>query len=476
VSNAVRTDIVVIGAGVGGYSAAFRASDLGKHVVLIDSRDLLGGVCLQEGCIPSKALLHAAQVIEQTKEMSQYGLEYELSDINFEKLLAWKNNIVHRLTGGLRFLADKRKVTLLPGRAAFVNEHEIIVDTQEGVRQVVFSHAIIATGSTSRRLNFLPKDPMHVIDSAAALNITSIPKRLLILGGGVIGLEMATIYAAMGSVVTVVEQANQLMPMADPDLVSPLFKRLVKRMKIYLNTKLTNVVSKADGLWVLLEGAGLSKDPIFFDKMLYAIGRTPNTAGLHLEQVSITPNTCGFIKVNHSFQTHHPHIYAVGDVIGQPMLAHKSAAQGRLVAELIVSAKKRRHEALFIPSVAYTNPEVAWVGLTEHHAKKENIHYKKAILPWVALGKAHALNRTEGLTKLLFHPHTHQLLGAGIVGMQAGDLIAELSLAIQLKATAEQIAHTIHPHPTLSEGIMIASEIFEGTATDVWMPKKEDHS
>ena len=473
-SNSTKTDIAVIGAGVGGYSAAFRAADLGKHVTLIDQRDILGGVCLQEGCIPSKALLRVSDLIDQTNDMRQYGLEYETFKLDIEKINRWKDSIIKRLTGGLQFLANKRNVTVVKGMASFLNANQLIVHAFENQKTISFSNAIIATGSLPRKLNFLPEDS-RIINSTAALNIQNPPKSLLILGGGIIGLEMATIYHALGTNVTLIEQENQLIPFADSDLVAPLYKRLIKRIKIHLKAKVSNVVAKSEGLLVTFEDENTSKDSILCDRMLVSIGREPNINSLSLDKAAIEVNKRGFIVVNNALKTNVPHIYAVGDVVGQPMLAHKASYEGRKAAEFIATEKQSElNDAHLIPSVAYTNPEVAWVGLTEREAKARGVSYEISVFPWIASGRAYTLNRTEGFTKLIFDPKTHQILGAGVVGVHAGDIIPELTLAIQLKATAMQIANTIHPHPTLSESVMIGSEIVEGTATDVFMPKKGD--
>lgn len=471
-SNSVKTDVIVIGAGVAGCNAAYRVADLGKRVTLIDQRDALGGVCLQEGCIPSKALLHISGLINQTHEMSQYGLEYESCKLNLEKINRWKDSIVKRLTGGLQFLAQKRNVKVIQGTAAFINANEIVVRAAENQQMVSFSNAIIATGSSPKQLNFLPQDS-RIINSTAALDIQDPPQSLLILGGGIIGLEMATIYHALGTAVTLVEQENQLIPFADSDLVAPLYKRLIKRIKIHLKAKVSHVVAKEEGLLATFEGDNISKDPMLFERMLVSIGRSPNINELALDKAAIEINKQGFIAVNNVLQTAAPHIYAIGDVIGQPMLAHKASYEGRKAAEFIAMNNhvEFNHTPL-VPVVAYTNPEIAWVGLTEKEAKAQDVSYEISVFPWIASGRAHTLNRTEGLTKLIFDSKTHQILGAGVVGVHAGDIIPELTLAIQLKATATQIANTIHPHPTLSESVMMAAEIFEGTATDVFMPKK----
>ena len=473
--HSTKTDIIVIGAGIGGYSAAFRAADLNKQVILIDERHALGGVCLQEGCIPSKALLHLANLIAQTDEMLPYGLAYAARRLDLEKINDWKNNIVKRLTSGLQFLAQKRNVTVIKGQASFLNSQQVVVGTAEHQQTISFDNAIIATGSSPRHLNFLPKDS-RIIHSTAALNVQNRPQSLLIIGGGIIGLEMATIYQSLGTQVCLVEQENQLIPSADSDLIAPLYKRMSQRINIHLKVKVSQVSAKQEGLWVTFEGENIRNNPMRFDQILISIGRTPNINTLGLEKTAIKINPHGFISVNATLQTGEPHIYAIGDVIGQPMLAHKASAEGRRAAELIAMDRDQTANIYtsLVPLVAYTNPEVAWVGLTEKKATTDGVSYKKSVFPWIASGRAHACNRTEGLTKLLFDPTTHQLLGAGVVGVHAGDIISELTLAIRLKATAMQIANTIHPHPTLSESVMIAAEIFEGTATDVFMPKKSD--
>jgi dihydrolipoyl dehydrogenase len=464
-----KTEVLVLGSGPGGYSAAFRAADLGKKVILVERESTLGGVCLNVGCIPSKALLHAAKVIEDASAMTEFGVSFGKPKIDIQQLRTWKDSIVKKLTGGLSLLAKQRKVECVFGDGKFTGKNELMV----GKQKIVFEQAIIAVGSQPIRLPFLPEDP-RIIDSTGALELKEVKGNLLILGGGIIGMEMATVYHGLGSDITVVEAGDMIINGADKDIVMPLYKRLQEHYKFLLKTKVTKVEAKKEGLWVTFAGAESSK-PQRFDRILSAVGRKPNGKLIGAEALGITVTEQGFIPVDKQLRTNIPHIFAIGDVVGNPMLAHKAAAEGRVAAE-VIAGKKHFFEPRCIPSVAYTDPEIAWVGLTETVAnadEKNKIPYEKAVFPWLASGRSLGQGRGEGLTKLLFDPKTQRILGAGIVGPNAGELIAEIALAIEMGCEAEDIALTIHPHPTLSETVMLASEIFEGTITDLYMPKKK---
>ncbi len=501
-------DVVVLGSGPGGYTAAFRAADLGLKTALIERWPQLGGVCLNVGCIPSKALLHAAKVIDEAHEMESAGIKFGQPKIDPAKLRDWKNKVVTRLTGGLATMAKQRKVEVIRGYGRFVSDHEIAVeessttatsnqvpaagDHTQGkeTRRVSFAHCIIAAGSESVRLPGLPDDP-RIIDSTGALEL-DLPKRLLVVGGGIIGLEMATVYQALGVKVSVVELTDGLMPGCDRDLVRPLEKRIAKRYeRIMVKTKVTKIESEKQGLRVHFEDAltpnplpeagegesvaavsNASLEPQLYDKVLIAVGRSPNGKRIGADAAGVLVNERGFIPVDRQMRTNVPHIFAIGDIAGQPMLAHKATHEGKLAAE-VASGEKRAFDARVIPSVAYTDPEVAWVGVTETDAKAKGIPYEKASFPWAASGRSLSLGRDDGFTKLLFDPATHRVIGGGIVGPNAGDLIAEVALAIEMGCDAADIGLTIHPHPTLSETIAFAAEAYEGTLTDLYLPKKK---
>ena len=466
----IKTDVVVIGSGPGGYTAAFRAADLGKRVVLIERFDSLGGVCLNVGCIPSKALLHVANVLTETREVDAIGVHFTQPTLEPQKVVAWKDSIVKKLTGGLSALAKQRQVERVTGCAQFSSSHQVIVDTKEGSVEVDFEHAIIAVGSESVNLPFIPEDP-RIFSSTGALALRDIKGRLLVLGGGIIGLEMATVYAALGVEVTVVEFMDQLIPAADLDLVSVLQKRLQKLgVQCWLKTKVTAMEAQKDGIYVSLEGAHATEKPLGFQQVLVAVGRKPNGGTIAAEKAGVLVDARGFIAVDKQMRTNVSHIFAIGDVVGQPMLAHKAIPEGKVAAE-VIAGKQHYFSPTCIASVAYTNPELAWVGLTEKEAKAQGIAYEKAVFPWVASGRALSMGREEGMTKLLFCPTSKHLLGAGIVGINAGDLIAETALAIEMSCDVEDIALTIHPHPTLSETVALAAEMFEGTITDLYLPK-----
>jgi dihydrolipoamide dehydrogenase len=463
-------DLVVLGAGPGGYTAAFRAADLGLKVALIERWPTLGGVCLNVGCIPSKALLHAARVIEEAEAMSHFGVSFGKPVIDSSRLRDWKNKIVARLTGGLSSLARQRKVTVISGTAKFDSPHSLNLAAGETRQTVTFAQCIVAAGSESLRLPGLPDDP-RIIDSTGALEL-NLPERMLVVGGGIIGLEMATVYDALGVKVSVVELTEGLMPGCDRDLVRPLEKRIAARYeRIMLRTRMGKVRPRADGLEVTFEGEK-APDPQVYDKVLVAVGRTPNGKLIGAEAAGIAVTERGYIPVDMQMRTNVAHIFAIGDIVGQPMLAHKATHEGKVAAE-VAAGQKSFFDARVIPSVAYTDPEIAWVGLTETEAKARGVAYEKAVFPWSASGRSLAIGRDEGATKLLFDPQTHRVLGGGIVGTNAGDLIAEVALGIEMGADAADIGLTIHPHPTLSETVAMAAESFEGTLTDLYVPKRK---
>jgi dihydrolipoamide dehydrogenase len=463
-------DLVVLGAGPGGYTAAFRAADLGLSVALVERNPTLGGVCLNVGCIPSKALLHAARVIEDAKAVGDFGIGFGAPQIDAARLRGWKDSVVARLTGGLDSLARQRKVTVIRGRGRFVSGHELQVEENGAARSVSFAQCVIAAGSESVRLPGLPDDP-RIIDSTGALEL-DLPESLLVVGGGIIGLEMATVYAALGVRVSVVELTPGLMPGCDRDLVRPLERRIAGHYeRIMLGTRVTGIEAVADGLRVSFEGAKAPESEAY-GKVLVAVGRVPNGKRIDAVAAGVHVDERGFIPVDRQMRTNVPHIFAIGDVAGQPMLAHKATHEGKVAAEA-AAGHKSFFDARVIPSVAYTDPEVAWVGLTETDARAKNIPHEKASFPWSASGRSLALGRDEGFTKLLFDPQSHRVIGGGIVGSNAGDLIAEVALAIEMGADAADLALTIHPHPTLSETVAFAAEAFEGTLTDLYLPKKK---
>ncbi len=458
--------LLVIGAGPGGYTAAFRAADLGAKVTIIDRRESLGGVCLNVGCIPSKALLHAAKVIKDAAELSAHGVGFGPPALDLDKLRGWKQSVVERLTGGLVDLARRRNVTVVRGEARFTGPNMVSVAGAAGTRTISFDQAIIAAGSEPVTLPFIPAGDPRVIDSTGALDLKSVPAKLLVIGGGIIGLEMATVYEALGSRVTVVELMDQLIPGADRDLVAPLAKRLTRQLdKILLKTSINKVEAREDGLLAHLSGPD-GDSTALFDQVLVAVGRRANGRLLGAEAAGVTVQTNGFIQVDRQMRTNIAHIFAIGDVVGQPMLAHKATHEAKVAAE-VACGHNAGFDARVIPSVAYTDPEVAWVGLTETEAKKTGVAFDKAVFPWAASGRSLALGRDEGFTKLLFEKDTRRLLGAGIVGPAAGDLIAEAALAIEMGADDADIGLTIHPHPTLSETVGLAAEVFAGTITDL---------
>jgi dihydrolipoamide dehydrogenase len=467
----IHAEVAVLGAGPGGYTAAFRAADLGRKVVLIERYPTLGGVCLNVGCIPSKALLHVAKVITEAGEMAHSGITFGKPKIEIDKLRAWKDGVIGKLTQGLAALVKQRKVTVVQGKGEFASPNMIRVDTKEGVKTVSFDNCIIAAGSSVARIPGFPYDNPRLIDSTGALALPEVPQRLLVIGGGIIGLEMATVFEALGSRITVVELLDGLIPGADRDVVRPLAKRIEKRYeKILLKTKVSRIEPAANGLKVTFEGAG-APAPDTFDYVLMAVGRRPNGREIKAETAGVQVNERGFIPVDQQMRTNVPHIFGIGDIVGEPMLAHKATHEGKLAAE-VIAGHKVAFDARTIPSVAYTDPEVAWMGLTETQAQAQGVEYEKAVFPWAASGRALATGRDEGMTKLLFDKNTRRLIGAGMVGVNAGELIAETVLALEMGADATDIGLTIHPHPTLSETVFFAAEIAEGSITDLYMPKK----
>jgi dihydrolipoamide dehydrogenase len=472
----IHAEVLVLGAGPGGYTAAFRAADLGKQVVLVEKFAILGGVCLNVGCIPSKALLHVAKVISEAADLAPHGVTYGKPDIDINQIRTWKESVVGKLTGGLKQLTKQRKVQVVQGAAKFTSPNHVAVETRDGKKTISFDTAIIAAGSSVTRIPGFPYDDPRLIDSTGALQLQDVPKRLLIIGGGIIGLEMATVYEALGSKITVVELMDQLMPGADKDLVKPLHKRIEKRYEaIYLKTKVSKIEAQKNGLKVTFEGdqaPDKQLEPQLFDRVLMAVGRRPNGRDIGADAAGVTINERGFIQVNIQMRTNVPHIYAIGDIVGDPMLAHKAVHEGKVAAE-VIAGHHAAFEPMTIPSVAYTDPEIAWMGLTETQAKAQGIDYEKASFPWAASGRALSIGREEGSTKLLLDPKTRRILGAGIVGVNAGELIAEAVLALEMGADMEDIGLTIHPHPTLSETLGFAAEMAQGTITDLYMPKRK---
>ena len=468
----VHAEVVVLASGPGGYTAAFRAADLGKKVVLIEKDNNLGGVCLNVGCIPSKALLHSAKVITEAEDMGDHGISFDTPNVDLDKLRGWKDSVVTQLTGGLKGLAKGRKVQVVKGFGTFTGPNMIEVNDSGKRSTVSFDQCIIAAGSEPVTLPFIPHDDERVIDSTGALELKDIPKRMLVLGGGIIGLEMATVYDALGSNVTIVELMDQIIPGADKDVVKPLHNRIASRYEdIKLKTKVTAVEARKDGLKVTFEDDKGEVTTDVFDKLLVAVGRRPNGGKINAAAAGVAVDERGFIAVDSQQRTGQSHIFAIGDVVGQPMLAHKAVHEGKVAAE-VAAGHKRHFDARVIPSVAYTDPEVAWVGVTENQANAEGLKVGKGVFPWAASGRSLSLGRSEGLTKLIFDEDSDRVIGAGIVGPNAGDLIAEVALAIEMGADAVDLGHTIHPHPTLSETVNFAAEMFEGTITDLMPPKK----
>lgn len=468
----LQTEVVVLGSGPGGYTAAFRAADLGKKVILVERYENIGGVCLNVGCIPSKALLHAAKVLDEAHEVSECGIDFGKPKIDVKKLRDWKNKVVTKLTGGLKALAKQRKVEIIKGTGQFISPNQIEVETANGKQVIKFDNAIIAVGSRPVKLPFLPEDP-RIIDSTGALELEETSCKMLVIGGGIIGLEMATVYHALGAEISIVELMDQIIPGCDKDLVMPLFKRISKRYKnIYLKTKVTKVEAKKDGLYVTFEGENAPEKPERFDRILCAVGRVPNGGQIGADKAGVKVDERGFIAVDKQQRTNVPHIYAIGDVAGNPMLAHKAIPEGRVAAE-VISGMKHYFDVKCIPSVAYTDPEVAWVGVTENEAKAKGLQVGKGSFPWAASGRALSIGRDEGITKLIIDEKTHRVIGGGAVGPNAGELVAEIGLAIEMGCDVEDVSLTIHAHPTLSETVAMAAEVYEGTITDLYMPKKK---
>lgn len=465
----IKTQLVVLGAGPGGYSAAFRAADLGIDTILVDARATLGGVCLNVGCIPSKALLHVAKVIKEAKHLSSHGVSFGEPEIDLDKVRGWKDSVVSQLTKGLSGMSKMRKVQHVQGFGKFTGSNTLEVTGDKGTTTITFDNAIIAAGSEPVSLPFIPQDD-RVIDSTGALEMKDIPGKMLVLGGGIIGLEMGTVYQALGSKIDVVEFLDQLIPAADKDIVKVYNKTIKDTFNVMLQTKVTGVEAKKDGLYVSFEGKQAPAEPVRYDKVLVAVGRKPNGLLMAADVAGVAVDERGFINVDKQMRTNVPHIYAIGDLVGQPMLAHKAVHEGHVAAE-VISGMKHYFDPKCIPSVAYTEPELAWVGLTEKEAKEQGVNYEVASFPWAASGRAIASDATDGLTKLIFDKDTHRVIGGAIVGTNAGEMLGEIGLAIEMGADAEDIALTIHAHPTLNESIGLAAEIYEGSITDLPNPK-----
>ena len=468
-----QAELVVLGSGPGGYTAAFRAADLGKKVILIEKEDVLGGVCLNVGCIPSKALLHIAEVVSEAPELEEAGIKFAKPKIDTTKLRAHKDGVIGKLTGGLQQMAKQRKVKTVNGYGKFTSANTIEVEAADGSKTTVgFENCIIAAGSSVTKLPFIPWEDERVWDSTDALELHNIPKRLLVVGGGIIGLEMATVYSALGAKVTVVELSPGLIPGADKDLIRP-FERVLKSRyeNIFTSTKVTELTPSKKGIVCKFEGGKKVPEEDTFDNVLVAIGRSPNGKLIDADKAGVVVNDHGFIEVDNQMRTNVNNIFAIGDVVGQPMLAHKATHEAKVAAE-VIAGMKSFFDARVIPSVAYTDPEVAWVGKTEDQLKEEGVPYEKGAFPWAASGRALSVGATTGMTKVLYDAETHRMIGAGILGKNAGELIAEAALAIEMGAEMDDVGKTIHPHPTLSETLNFATEVAEGTCTDIYMPKK----
>ncbi|MBE0363031.1 dihydrolipoamide dehydrogenase [Pseudoalteromonas ulvae UL12] len=469
-SNEIKTQVVVLGGGPGGYSAAFRAADLGLEVTLVESRETLGGVCLNVGCIPSKALLHVAKVIDDAAEMSSHGVTFGAPQIDLDKIRSWKESVIGQLTGGLAGMAKMRKVKTVYGYGKFTGANTLAVEAADGTTSTItFDNAIIAAGSQPVNLPFIPQDD-RVIDSTGALELKDVPEKLLVLGGGIIGLEMGTVYRALGSQIDVVEFADQLVPAADKDVIK-IYQRYVKdKFNVMLSTKVVAVDAKDDGLYVTFEGKNAPAEPVRYDKVLVAVGRTPNGKLLDADKAGVNVDERGFINVDKQLRTNVNHIFAIGDLVGQPMLAHKAVHEGHVAAE-VISGQKHFFDPKCIPSIAYTDPEIAWVGVTEKEAKEQGLSIETAVFPWAASGRAIASARTEGQTKLIFDKDSGRIIGGAMIGINAGEMLGEIGLAVEMGADGEDLALTIHAHPTLNESIGLAAEIFEGSITD--LPNKK---
>ncbi len=468
---AIHTEVLVLGGGPGGYTAAFRAADLGKQVTLVERYPVIGGVCLNVGCIPSKALLHMAQIMHEAEEAESHGISFGKPGVDLDKVRAWKESVTKSLNTGLAGLVKQRKINLVHGVGSFESANSLVVESEEGKQTITFDSAIIAAGSQPTKIPVFPNEDPRLWDSTDALNISNIPKKLLIVGGGIIGLEMATVYHAMGSEISVVELMDQLIPGCDADLVRPLHKRIKKQYKdIWLETKVDEIKALKKGLKVTFSGKN-APEPQYFDNVLVAVGRRPNGLKISAEKAGVKVDDMGFITVDDQQRTNVDHIYAIGDIVGNPMLAHKAVYEGKIAAE-VIAGHKAGFDALTIPSVAYTDPEVAWMGLTENQAKEQGIEYEKGAFPWAASGRSLSIGRNEGLTKILCDKESGRILGAGMVGTNAGELVAEAVLALEMGAEAEDIGLTIHPHPTLSETLAFSAEMVTGTITDLYVKKK----
>ena len=471
-SSDAEYDVAVLGSGPGGYTAAFRAADLGKKVILIERYSTIGGVCLNVGCIPSKALLHTAKVITDAEDTASHGVSFNQPNIDLDQLRNWKaNKVVKKLTAGLAQMAKQREVKIIEGEGKFISPNQINVNLNDGTEKIIeFKSAIIAAGSQSSKIPNMPDDE-RIMDSTGALELKDIPKKLLIIGGGIIGLEMGTVYDALGSNISVVELSDGLIQGCDRDIVKPLQRRMENRFEdIWLNTKVEKMEAKKEGVIVHFEGSDVPKKATF-DRVLVAVGRKPNGHKIDAEKAGVQVDDHGFISVDKQMRTNVNHIYAIGDIVGQPMLAHKATHEGKIAAE-VIAGEKVEFQAMTIPSVAYTDPEIAWAGVTEDEAKANNIEIEKSVFPWAASGRAISTNRTEGMTKLIFNKKTNRIIGASIVGTNAGELIAETVLSIEMGADANDIGLSIHPHPTLSESVAMAAEIKEGTITDLYIKKR----
>ena len=469
-STEIKAQVVVLGAGPAGYSAAFRCADLSLDTVLVERHKTLGGVCLNVGCIPSKALLHVAKVIEEAKALSEHGVVFGAPQTDIDKIRIWKDKVISQLTGGLGGMAKGRKVNVVTGEARFTGSHTLSVEGTEGTTTITFDNAIVAAGSRPIELPFIPHEDPRVWDSTDALELKTVPERLLVMGGGIIGLEMGTVYHALGSQIDVVEMFDQVIPAADKDVVKVFTKRISKKFNLMLETKVTAVEAKEDGIYVTMEGKKAPAEPQRYDAVLVAIGRVPNGKLLDAGKAGIDVDDRGFIHVDKQMRTNVPHIFAIGDIVGQPMLAHKGVHEGHVAAE-VISGKKHYFDPKVIPSIAYTEPEVAWVGMTEKEAKEKGVSYEVATFPWAASGRAIASDCAEGMTKLIFDKETNRVIGGAIVGSNGGELLGEIGLAIEMGCDAEDIALTIHAHPTLYESIGMAAEVFEGSITDLPNPK-----
>ncbi|RAT13632.1 dihydrolipoyl dehydrogenase [Lonsdalea populi] len=469
-STEIKAQVVVLGAGPAGYSAAFRCADLGLDTVLVERYATLGGVCLNVGCIPSKALLHVAKVIEEAKALATHGIVFGEPQTDIDKIRSWKEKVINQLTGGLAGMAKGRKVKVVNGLGKFTGANTLVVKSEGGNTTINFDNAIIAAGSRPIQLPFIPHEDPRVWDSTDALELKTVPERMLVMGGGIIGLEMGTVYHALGSKIDVVEMFDQVIPAADKDVVKTFTKRISKKFNLMLETKVTAVEAKDDGIYVTMEGKQAPAEPQRYDAVLVAIGRVPNGKSVDAGQAGVEVDDRGFIHVDKQMRTNVPHIYAIGDIVGQPMLAHKGVHEGHVAAE-VIAGKKHYFDPKVIPSIAYTEPEVAWVGLTEKEAKEKGISYETAVFPWAASGRAIASDCADGMTKLIFEKESHRIIGGAIVGTNGGELLGEIGLAIEMGCDAEDIALTIHAHPTLHESIGLAAEVYEGSITDLPNPK-----